>query len=92
MTQVNGIIVMTIIPTLCFFFHGLLIGGHQIGAIDYYIVGRVGKMNIWLLALISFPLLVAILPVKSLTIIARGAPLVLLVVAGHGGCCQIFGK
>ena len=36
----------------------------------------------------------AILPVKSpcaLTIIARDAPLVLLVVAGHGGCCQIFG-
>ena len=35
-----------------------------------------------------------ILPVKSpftLTIIARDAPLVLLVVAGHGGCCQIFG-
>ena len=36
----------------------------------------------------------AILPVKSLctlNIIARGAPLVLLVVAGHGGCCKIFG-
>ena len=35
----------------------------------------------------------AILPVKSpstLTIIARGAPLVLLVVTGHGGCCHIF--
>ena len=36
----------------------------------------------------------AILPVKSpctLTIIARVAPLVLLVVAGRVGCCQIFG-
>ena len=36
----------------------------------------------------------AILPVKSpctLTIISRGAPLVLVVVAGHGGCFQIFG-
>ena len=36
----------------------------------------------------------AILPLKSsctLIIISRGAPLVLLVVAGHGGCCRIFG-
>ena len=36
----------------------------------------------------------AILPVKypcTLTIIARVAPLVLLVVVGHVGCCQIFG-
>ena len=35
----------------------------------------------------------AILPVKyscTLIIIARGAPIVLLVVSGHGGCCQIF--
>ena len=35
-----------------------------------------------------------ILPVKypcTLTIIARGAPLLLLVIAGCGGCCQIFG-
>ena len=35
-----------------------------------------------------------ILPVKSpytLTIIARGAPLLILVVTSHGGCCQIFG-
>ena len=41
-----------------------------------------------------FPLLVSILPVKSpytLTIIARDAPLVLLVVAGHGRCCRVFG-
>ena len=56
--------------------------------------GRVGKTTRRLIALLIFPLLVAILPVKSpctLTIIARGAPLVLLVVAGHGGCCQIFG-
>ena len=36
----------------------------------------------------------AILPVKSpctLTIIARGSAIVLLVFAGHGGCCKIFG-
>ena len=41
-----------------------------------------------------FPLLVAILPAKhpcTLTIISGSAPLVLLVVAGHGVCCQIFG-
>ena len=51
-------------------------------------------MNIQLLALLIFLLLVAILPVKSpctLTIIARGAPLLLLIVAGHDGCCKIFG-
>ena len=84
---------MTIIPTLCFLFYQLLTGGHEVGAIYYCIGGRVGKTNIWFLALLIFPLLVAILPVKSpctLTIIARGAPLVLLVVAVHGGCCQIF--
>ena len=36
----------------------------------------------------------AILPVKSsctTKIISRGAPLILLVVTGHGGCCKIFG-
>ena len=36
----------------------------------------------------------AILPVKCtciLTIIVRGAPLLLLVVLDHGGCCKIFG-
>ena len=41
-----------------------------------------------------FPFLMAMLPVKypcTLTIIARGEPLVLVVVAGHGGCCQSFG-
>ena len=36
----------------------------------------------------------AILPVKllcSITIITIGAPIVLLAVVGHGGCCNIFG-
>ena len=44
-------------------------------------------------ALINFPFLMAILPVKypvTLNIITRGAPLVLIVFAGHGGCFQIF--
>ena len=44
--------------------------------------------------MLIFTLLMAILPVKSpctLTIIARGAPLVIIVVAGHGRCCKIFG-
>ena len=94
MTQVNEIITLTIISTLYFFFCGFLTGGHLVGAIDYCIVARVGKSNIWLLALLIFPFLMTILPVKSsctLTIIAGGAPLVLLVVAGHGGCFQIFG-
>ena len=56
--------------------------------------GRVGKTNRWLLVLLIFPFLMAILLAKSpctLTIIERGAPLVLLVVAGHGGGCKIFG-
>ena len=51
-------------------------------------------MNRWILALLIFPLLVAVLPVKppcTITIIARGTPLVLLVVSGHGYCCKIFG-
>ena len=94
MTQGNEIIALTIIPTLWFFFRGLLTGGHWVGAIDYYIGGRIGKMNIWLLALIISPLLMTILPEKSpctLPIISRGPQLVILVFAGHGGCFQIFG-
>ena len=50
-------------------------------------------MNRWFLALLIFTLIVAILPVKSpwtITIIARGAPLVLLVIVDRGGCCNIF--
>ena len=49
-------------------------------------------MDRWLLGLIHFSFLIAILPVKSpciLTIIAGGAPLLILVVAGRVGCCQI---
>ena len=85
---------MTIIPTLLFFFRGILTGGHEVGAIYYCIDSGIGKTNRWLLALFSFPILVATLPVKypcPTTIIARGLPLVLIVVAGHGGCCNIFG-
>ena len=51
-------------------------------------------MNRWLLSLLIFSLLVAILPVKSPctnTIISVVTPLVLLVAVGHGGCCKIFG-
>ena len=79
---------------LALFLQIILNGGHEVIEIDYCIGGRVGKLNRWLLALLNFPLLVAILPLKSsctLTIIARDAPLLLLVVAGHGGCYQIFG-
>ena len=72
---------------LTLFFYVILTGGHGVRAVDYCIGCRVGKTTIWLLSLLNFPLLMAILPVKSpctLTIIARGAPFVLLVVAGHG--------
>ena len=51
-------------------------------------------MNRWIIALLIFPLIVAILLVKApcnIHIIERGAPLVLLVVVDHGGCCKIFG-
>ena len=85
---------MTIIPTLWLFFRGILIGGNEVGSIYYYIGGRIGKTNRWLLALLISPLIMVILPVKypcTLTIIARVSPLVLVVVAGHGGCFQIFG-
>ena len=56
--------------------------------------GVIVKTNRWLLALLIFPLLMAILPVIppcTPTIIARGAPLLLIIVMGHGGCCKIFG-
>ena len=72
----------------------ILTGGHEVRAIYYCLGDRVEKSNKWLLALLNFPLLVAILPVNSpctLTIIARDASLVILVVAGHDGCYQIFG-
>ena len=52
------------------------------------------NLNIWLLSLLNFPFLVAILPVKSpctLAIIAIGAPLLLLVVEVRVGCFHIFG-
>ena len=79
---------------LALFLQIILTGGHEVRAIDYCIGGRVVKSNRWILALLNFPLLVAILPVKSpftLTIIAIDALLVLVVVAGRGGCYQIFG-
>ena len=79
---------------LALFLQIILTDGHEVGAIYYCLGDRVGKSNRWLLALLNFPLLVAILPAKSpctLTIIARDAPLVLLVVVGHGGCYHIFG-
>ena len=72
----------------------ILTGGHEVRAIDYCLGGRVGKSNRWLLAWLNFPLLMAILPVKfpcTLTIIARDTSLIILVVAGHGGCYQILG-
>ena len=46
------------------------------------------------ICLINFPLIVAVLPLKDLyiiTIISRSAPFVIVVVAGHGSCCKIFG-
>ena len=79
---------------LTLFFYVILTGGHEIGEIYYCIGCRVGKTTRWLLSLLNLPLLMAILPVKSpctLSIIARGAPLVICVAAGNGGCCQIFG-
>ena len=51
------------------------------------------KTNRLSIALLIFPLHMAILPVKSpctLTIISLGVPLVIIVVVGHGVCCKIF--
>ena len=62
--------------------------------IKYSIGNRIGKMNRWFIALIIFSLIMVILPVKppwTITIISRGAPLVIIVVAGHSGCFNIFG-
>ena len=67
---------------------------YEVRTIDYCIGGKSEKWNNLFLTWFFFPFLMAILPVKSpytLTIIARGAPLVLPVVAGHVGCYQIFG-
>ena len=94
MTQGYEIIVLTIIPALFFLFRGIFTGGNYAVAINYVIGGGIVKTNRRILTLLIFPILVAILPVKypcTLTIITICAPLVLLIVAGHGGRCQIFG-
>ena len=63
------------------------------GSIYYFICIIISKTN-WLIpALLLFPLLLVILPVKSpctINISARTTPLVYIDVAGHGGCCQVF--
>ena len=61
---------------------------------NYCIGSGIGKTKRHFLVLLIFSLLVATLPVKSpctIIIIERVAPLVLVVVTGHGGGCQIFG-
>ena len=62
--------------------------------INYRIVSRIGKTNRCFFALITFPLIVEILPVNfplTITIITRGAPLIILVIVGCDGCFKIFG-
>ena len=84
---------LTIIPILVLFIHILLTGGHEVGAIYYYIGCRIIKLNRLLLVLIFFPLLVANLIVNPpciITVIVINTPFVNLLVAGHCGCYQIL--
>ena len=84
---------LTLIPVLALFLHIIFIGGHEVGAIDYCIGGRIIKMNWLVLGLILFTLPVVNLPVISpctITVIARCKQFVLIFVAVHSGCCQIF--
>ena len=66
---------MTIIPVLFF-----------LRAIYHYIGSGIEEVKILFLALLPFPLLISILPVKyiyTMTIIEIVAPLVTIFVAGH---------
>ena len=88
-TQGNEISVLTIINNLFFFFHGILTGGNEIGAIDYFIFSGVVKESRLFIVLLLFPLLMAILSVKppfTMTIIAIVSLLVLVIIAGHSSC------
>ena len=88
MNKGNEISVLNIIITLFIFFRGLKTGVHEVGAINYCIVRGIIKANIIFLALIIFLVLIDTLPVKypgTITNIARGALLVILVVVIHGG-------
>ena len=94
MTQVNDISVLTIIPTLFFFFSGLLNGGHEVATLYNCVGGIIIKSNLLLLSLIIFTLLVTILQMKvpcNINVIEIGVPLLIIFVADHGVSCHIFG-
>ena len=85
--------VLIFVPTHFFPSYRYLTGGREVGAIYNIIYSIIGKLNILFLAFLIFPLIMFIPKVNSLffnTIISISTPFVHLVVAGHGGCCQIF--
>ena len=94
MTHGNGSSVLTIISNLfLLFFYGLLPCVNDVGEINNCIGSVISKENIIFLSVLILTLFVAVLPVKYpgiIRIIAIGAPLVLVVVAGHGECCHDF--
>ena len=91
--QVNWIRFLNLILIKWLFLNTPLTGGKGLGAIDYLICFIIIKYNRLIIYLSFFTLILAILSVKpprTITIITRNTPFVLIFVAGHGGCCQIF--
>ena len=91
--QGNEIIFNFIIPFHFLFICIFLTGYHDVGEIHYCIGCRISKINIFILDLLFFPLILAILPVKApctITNIAVNTPLVNFLIMFHGDCYQIF--
>ena len=91
--QANWIRFLNLILIKWLFLNTPLTGGKGLGAIDYLICFIIIKYNRLIIYLSFFTLILAILSVKpprTITIITRNTPFVLIFVAGHGGCCQIF--
>ena len=84
---------MTVIPNPLLFFHGLLAGVHEVGAVYYCIGGIIRKLKILLPVFLLFLLLADIFPVKTPRIIyitEISTPILIIDVSGSGGCFQIF--
>ena len=77
-----------------FLFHELLIGGHDVGALDYYVGDIIIEPSICLPALLFFAILVSGLKVEAtltIAVIAIITTFILVVVVSCGVYCYIVG-
>ena len=93
MAQGNQINVMTVIPTPLFFFHIILTGVREVGALYCFIGITIRNLKILLPVILLFTLLADIFPMKPPHIIYITEifiPILIIAVSGSGGCFQIF--